>query len=75
MAKARLPFDRPAGSGFTLGRNTVSILQAKAAAGVCRRTIYNWLRSGRLEYVRTAGGSVRIFEDSLFRTPVRRADL
>lgn len=48
-------------------RKTVSILKACELAGVSRRTIYNWLESGKLEYVRTAGGSVRIFPDSLFR--------
>ena len=35
--------------------------------GVSRRTIYNWLSAGKIEYVRTAGGSVRIFVDSLWR--------
>jgi excisionase family DNA binding protein len=38
--------------------------------GVSRRTIYNWLAGGKLEYVRTAGGSVRIFVDSLWRDPM-----
>jgi predicted site-specific integrase-resolvase len=36
---------------------------------VSRRTIYNWLSSGKIEYVRTAGGSVRIFVDTLWRDP------
>lgn len=48
-------------------RKTVSIMTACDLAGVSRRTIYNWLRAGKLEYVRTAGGSVRIFTDTLFR--------
>lgn len=52
---------------MSLTRPTVSIRQACALAGVSRRTIYNWLAAGKLEYVRTAGGSVRIFEDSLWR--------
>jgi excisionase family DNA binding protein len=52
-----------------LARPTVSIMKACALAGVSRRTIYNWLYSGRIDYVRTAGGSVRIFTDSLFRGP------
>ena len=38
-------------------------------SGVSRRTIYNWLSSGKIEYVRTAGGSVRIFVDTLWRDP------
>jgi excisionase family DNA binding protein len=50
-------------------RKTVSILQACAHVGVSRRTIYNWINSGKVEYVRTAGGSVRIFADSLWRKP------
>lgn len=52
-----------------IGRHTVSILQACDLVHVSRRTIYNWLHDGKLEYVRTAGGSVRIFEDTLWRTP------
>ena len=50
-------------------RKTLSILQACKAVGVSRRTIYNWLSSGKVEYVRTAGGSVRIFADTLWREP------
>jgi excisionase family DNA binding protein len=37
--------------------------------GVSRRTIYNWMAAGKVEYVRTAGGAVRIFEDTLWRAP------
>ncbi len=48
-------------------RPTVSINQAADVAGVSRRTIYNWLKAGKLEYQRTAGGAVRIFTASLFR--------
>ena len=43
--------------------------------GVSRRTIYNWIASGKVEYVRTAGGSVRIFVDTLWREPGRAQDL
>jgi excisionase family DNA binding protein len=50
-------------------RQTLSILQACQHVGVSRRTIYNWLASGKVEYVRTAGGAVRIFSDSLWRAP------
>ena len=46
-------------------------MKAAQLVGVSRRTIYNWLATGKLEYVRTAGGSVRIFVDSLWRDPVR----
>jgi excisionase family DNA binding protein len=50
-------------------RPVVTIHQAMAKAQVSRRTIYLWLQKGQIQYVRTAGGSVRIFEDSLFRGP------
>ncbi len=46
-------------------------MKAAQLVGVSRRTIYNWLASGKLDYVRTAGGSVRIFADSLWRDPAR----
>jgi excisionase family DNA binding protein len=48
-------------------------MKACELVGVSRRTIYNWLSSGKIEYVRTAGGSVRIFVDTLWRDP-QRAD-
>jgi excisionase family DNA binding protein len=44
-------------------------MKACALVGVSRRTIYNWITAGKVEYVRTAGGSVRIFVDSLWRDP------
>jgi excisionase family DNA binding protein len=50
-----------------MDRKTISIMKACEMVGVSRRTIYNWLSAGKLEYVRTAGGSVRIFADSLWR--------
>lgn len=50
-----------------LERKTVSIPRACDVVGVSRRTIYNWIASGKVQYVRTAGGSVRIFEDTLWR--------
>ena len=46
-------------------------MKACELVGVSRRTIYNWLSSGKIEYVRTAGGSVRIFVDTLWRDPHR----
>ena len=53
-------------------RKTISIMKACELVGVSRRTIYNWLSSGKIEYVRTAGGSVRIFVDTLWRDPQSR---
>jgi len=52
-----------------LERTTVSIPRACDVVGVSRRTIYNWMASGKVQYVRTAGGSVRIFKDTLWRDP------
>jgi excisionase family DNA binding protein len=49
------------------GRETVHIMRACEMVGVSRRTIYNWIAAGKVEYVRTAGGSIRIFSDSLWR--------
>ena len=46
---------------------TLSIMKACEAVGVSRRTIYNWISAGKVEYVRTAGGSIRIFADTLWR--------
>jgi len=50
-------------------RQTVSIPKACELVSVSRRTIYNWMASGKVQYVRTAGGSVRIFVDTLWRGP------
>jgi excisionase family DNA binding protein len=44
-------------------------MKACEVVGVSRRTIYNWMAGGKVQYVRTAGGSVRIFADSLWRAP------
>jgi excisionase family DNA binding protein len=50
-------------------RQTLSIMKACEVVGVSRRTIYNWISAGKVEYVRTAGGAIRIFADSLWREP------
>lgn len=51
-----------------IDRRTVSIRQACALAGVSRRTLYNWMDAGKVEFRYTAGGSRRIYEDSLWRS-------
>ena len=51
-------------------RQTLSIMKACEVVGVSRRTIYNWISAGKVEYVRTAGGSIRIFTDTLWRDAV-----
>ena len=47
-----------------LGRS-VSIDQAAALLNVSRRTIYNRIREGRLQTIRTLGGSQRVLVESL----------
>jgi excisionase family DNA binding protein len=48
-----------------LGRS-VSIDQAASLLGVSRRTIYNRIREGRLQTIRTMGGSQRVLVESLY---------
>jgi excisionase family DNA binding protein len=60
-----------------MDRQTLSIMKACEVVGVSRRTIYNWIQAGKVEYVRTAGGSIRIFADTLWRdasAPARPAE-
>lgn len=45
---------------------TVNIKQAGEICGVSRRTIYNWIGLNKVQYVRTAGGRIRIVRSSLF---------
>ena len=47
-----------------LGRS-VSIDQAASLLHLSRRTIYNRIREGRLETIRTLGGSQRVLVESL----------
>lgn len=55
----------PHGSlGSRIGRS-VSLDQAAELLGVSRRTIYNRIREGRLQTIRTLGGSQRVLLDSL----------
>lgn len=51
----------------TANRELLSIMRAAARAGVSRRTIYNWMDSGKVVFIRTATGSPRIYADTLFR--------
>lgn len=52
-----------------MDRQTLSIMKACEVVGVSRRTIYNWIAAGKVQYVRTAGGAIRIFADTLWREP------
>ena len=47
-----------------IGRS-VSLDQACLMLQVSRRTIYNWIREGRLQTIRTLGGSQRVLIESL----------
>ena len=47
-------------------RQTVSVVKAAELVGVSRRTIYNWIRDGKVEYTRTPTGEVRVFVDTLW---------
>ena len=50
-------------------RDSVSLNKACELVGVSRRTLYNWINDNKVEYIRTAGGAIRIFTDTLFREP------
>lgn len=54
------------------GVPSLLIIQAAAVLGVSRRTIYNRIRSGELETIRTPGGSQRVLRSSLQRSLERR---
>jgi len=47
-----------------IGRS-VSLDRAAQMLGVSRRTIYNRIRDGRLQTIRTLGGSQRVLLDSV----------
>ena len=50
-----------------IGRS-VSLDHAAEILGVSRRTIYNRIRDGRLQTIRTLGGSQRVLIDSVTDT-------
>jgi excisionase family DNA binding protein len=54
-----------------IGRS-VSLDHAAEILGVSRRTIYNRIREGRLQTIRTIGGSQRVLIDSV--NEIRRTD-
>ena len=59
-----MPLEVSASTEPRLGRS-VSIDQAAALLNVSRRTIYNRIRDGRLQTIRTLGGSQRVLMDSV----------
>ena len=52
-----------------IGRS-ISLDHAAQLLGVSRRTIYNRIREGRLQTIRTLGGSQRVLLHSVERAPV-----
>ena len=66
----------PTESGFEprIGRS-VSLDHAAEMLGVSRRTIYNRIREGRLQTIRTLGGSQRVLVDSMTETREQAAEL
>lgn len=72
VERATIKATRPPSTASSLAdskRQTVSIMGACAMVGVSRRTIYLWIETSKVEYRRTAGGSIRIFVDTLWREP------
>ena len=68
--------DGASGSGFGphIGRS-VSLDHAAELLGVSRRTIYNRIRDGRLQTIRTLGGSQRVLLDSVQQDRSLAADM
>ena len=44
---------------------SVSMAQAASVLGISRRTLYYWIRDGRLSTIRTPMGSQRVLTDSI----------
>lgn len=62
-----------AGRPPRLDERTVSARKACEAVGVGMRTLRTWMATGKVDYVRTAGGAVRIYWWSLWRDRDGRA--
>ena len=46
----------------------IPIKEAAELCGVSRRSIYNWIKSNKINYTRIAGGNIRIDKESLILT-------
>ena len=57
-----------------IGRS-VSLDHAAELLGVSRRTVYNRIRDGRLQTIRTLGGSQRVLLDSVQEDRSQAADM
>lgn len=60
--------------GPRIGRS-VSLDHAAELLGVSRRTVYNRIRDGRLQTIRTLGGSQRVLLDSVQDDRSHAADM
>jgi excisionase family DNA binding protein len=67
-------YDGVSEPGFRIGRS-VSLDHAAELLGVSRRTIYNRIRDGRLQTIRTLGGSQRVLLDSVQDDRSQAADM
>ena len=71
-----MPFEQPPADDVRvphIGRS-VSLDHAAEILGVSRRTIYNRIRQGRLQTIRTIGGSQRVLLDAVVRNARYTAD-
>jgi len=50
-------------------RVLLTVNEATETASVNRKTIYRWIRTGALEHCLLPSGAIRIFKDSLIRSP------
>lgn len=48
-------------------RELLTVKAACQRAQVCHRTMRNWVKSGKVESCKTAGGGIRIVADTLWR--------
>lgn len=46
---------------------TYSVQQVCDILSVSRRTVYNWMDAGKVQFVRTPGGARRILRSSLYQ--------
>lgn len=58
---------KPRRTGSPQGRPTMTLPHAAALVGVSARTMTRWVQTGVVESIRTAGGTVLIYADTLWR--------
>jgi len=52
-----------------LTRALVSVRQVCQVCAVSRRTVYNWMEAGKVEYVILPSGCRRVYADTLLKAP------